>query len=146
MDESIIKSLFRWFADCDVLEIDNDLNVDYLGEDPEQYSIEVVPCKTVLEQYVDGSSKCQYLFIFASRENYSPDESINMANLEFYERLQEWIAEQNLNGRLPKLPEGLTPLSVKVLSSGYAIDNDTKSARYQIQCQLKYTKTIGGKK
>ena len=52
----------------------------------------------------------------------------------------EWIAEQDLNGKLPKLPEGLTPLSVKVLSSGYAIDNDTKTARYQIQCQLKYTK------
>ena len=86
MDESIIKSLFRWFADCDVLEVDNDLNVDYLGEDPEQYSIEVVPCKTVLKQYIDGSAKCQYLFIFASRENYSPDESINIANLEFYER------------------------------------------------------------
>ena len=122
MDESIIKSLFRWFADCDVLEVDNDLNVDYLGEDPEQYSIEVVPCKTVLKQYIDGSAKCQYLFIFASRENYSPDESINIANLEFYERLEEWIAEQDLNGKLPKLPEG------------------------QIQCQLKYTKTIGGKK
>lgn len=87
METSIIKSLFRWFADCDVLEVDNDLNVDYLGEDPEQYSIEVVPCKTVLKQYIDGSAKCQYLFIFASRENYSPDESINMANLEFYERL-----------------------------------------------------------
>lgn len=145
MDESIIKSLFRWFADCDVLEVDNDLNVDYLGEDPEQYSIEFVPCKTVLKQYIDGSAKCQYLFIFASRENYSPDESINIANLEFYERLEEWIAEQDLNGKLPKLPEGLTPLSVKVLSSGYAIDNDTKTARYQIQCQLKYTK-IGGKK
>ena len=77
METSIIKSLFRWFADCDVLEVDNDLNVDYLGEDPEQYSIEVVPCKTVLKQYIDGSAKCQYLFIFASRENYSPDESIN---------------------------------------------------------------------
>lgn len=61
METSIIKSLFRWFADCDVLEVDNDLNVDYLGEDPEQYSIEVVPCKTVLKQYIDGSAKCQYL-------------------------------------------------------------------------------------
>ena len=57
METSIIKSLFRWFADCDVLEVDNDLNVDYLGEDPEQYSIEVVPCKTVLKQYVDGAVK-----------------------------------------------------------------------------------------
>lgn len=68
-----------------------------------------------------------------------------MANLEFYERLEEWISEQNINGRLPKLPDNCTPQSVKVLSSGYVMDNDTKSARYQIQCQLKYTK-IGGNK
>lgn len=27
MDESIIKSLFRWFADCEVLEVDNDLKI-----------------------------------------------------------------------------------------------------------------------
>lgn len=142
METSIIKSLFRWFADCEVLKVDNDLNVDYLGDDPEQYSIEVVPCKTVLKQYVDGSAKCQYLFIFASRENYSPDESINMANLEFYERLEDWIAEQNINRKLPKLPDGCTAQSIKVLSSGYVMNNDTKTARYQIQCRLEYTKNL----
>lgn len=142
METSIIKSLFRWFADCEVLEVDNDLNVDYLGDDPEQYSIEVVPCKTVLKQYVDGSAKCQYLFIFASRENYSPDESINMANLEFYERLEDWIAEQNINRKLPKLPDCCTAQSIKVLSSGYVMNNDTKTARYQIQCRLEYTKNL----
>ena len=55
--------------------------------------------------------------------------------------LSAWIAEQNINGRLPKLPDNCTPQSVKVLSSGYVMDNDTKTARYQIQCQLIYIKT-----
>lgn len=136
METSIIKSLFRWFADCDVLEVDNDLNVDYLGEDPEQYSIEVVPCKTVLKQYIDGSAKCQYLFIFASRENYSPDESINMANLEFYERLQEWIAEQDLNGKLPKLPEGLTLYPLRCCHRGM------QSTMTQKQHDIKYSASL----
>ena len=142
MNTTIIKSLFRWFGDCDCLCDDTKLNVDYLGEDAEQYSIEAVPCKTVINQYPDGSAKCQYLFIFASRNYYGEDESINMANLEFYERLEEWIAEQNLNGKLPKLPDGCTAQSVKVQSSGYVLDNDTKTARYQIQCQLKYIKQL----
>lgn len=49
METSIIKSLFKWFCDCEILEADSELNVDYLGEDAEQYSIETVPCKTVVK-------------------------------------------------------------------------------------------------
>lgn len=139
---TIIKSLFRWFADCDVLEADNKLNVDHLGDEPEQYSIEVVPCNPILKKYADGSVKCQYLFIFASREFYSEDEQLNMANLEFYERLEEWIAEQNINAHLPELPENCAAQSITVLSRGYVMDNDTKTARYQIQCCLKHIKTM----
>lgn len=142
MNKSIIQSLFEWFADCEILEADSDLNIDYLGEEAEQYSIETVPCKTVVKSYIDGSAKCQYLFIFASRECYSQDEGINMANLEFYERLEEWIAEQNINCKLPSLPDGCTAQSIKVQSSGYVMNNDTKTARYQIQCRLEYTKKI----
>lgn len=141
-NSTVVKSLFRWFADCEVLEADTDLKVDYLAADAKQYSIEAVPCKTVINQYADGSAKCQYLFIFASRELYSEDEELNMLNLEFYERLEEWIAEQNINNRLPELPENCTAQSVQVLSSGYVMNNDTKTARYQIQCQLKYVKTL----
>lgn len=142
MQITLIKSLFNWFADCEVLKADNPLNVDYLGDEAEQYSLETVPCKTVINQYPDGSAKCQYLFVFASRNYYGEDEQINMANLEFYERLEEWIAEQNINGKLPKLPDNCTAQSIMVLSSGYVTDSDTKTARYQIQCQLKYIKKL----
>lgn len=141
-NSTVVKSLFRWFADCEVLEADADLKVEYLAADAKQYSIETVPCKTIINQYADGSAECQYLFIFASRELYSEDEELNMLNLEFYERLEEWIAEQNINNRLPELPENCTAQSVQVLSSGYVMNNDTKTARYQIQCQLKYVKTL----
>ena len=102
--KTIIDSLFNWFADCEVLSSNSDLKVDFLGEDAEQYSIETVPCNRVIRKYTDGSEKCQYLFIFASRKIYGEDEQINIANLEFYEDLEEWISEQNINGRLPKLP------------------------------------------
>lgn len=138
--ETIIKSLFNWFANCEVLNSDNELNVDYLDEEPENYCLEVVPCSPIIASFVDGSAKCQYLFVFAGRGYYSSDEVLNMANLEFFERLEEWISEQNINGKLPKLPDNCTPQSVKVLSSGYVMDNDTKTARYQIQCRLIYIK------
>ena len=144
MDNTIIQALFTWFEGCDILSADTELNVDFLGDEAQQYCIEVVPCKPVITKYSDGSSKNQYLFIFASREYYSEDECNNMKNLEFYEKLECWIEKQSLADNLPQLPEGLTALSVEVLSSGYVMDNDTKTARYQIQCRLKYIKQIGG--
>ncbi len=144
MNDTIIKALFDWFDSSDVLSPDYPLGVDNLGEDAQQYCIEVVPCTPVIKKYVDGSSKNQYLFIFASREYYSEDECNNMKNLKFYEKLEGWIENQSLSGNLPQLPTEHTAQSVEVLSSGYVLDNDTKTARYQIQCRLKYIKQSGG--
>ena len=137
---AIINSLFNWFDKCEVLNPNNKLNVDYLSENPEEYSIEVVPCDEIINAYADGSAKCQYLFIFASRNYYGDDSQLNMSNLAFFEQLEDWITEQNANDNLPILPEGCTSQSIKVLSSGYAEDNDAQTARYQIQCRLKYVR------
>lgn len=141
-ETTIIKALFDWFKDCEVLKENAELNVDYLGEDAEQYCLETIPCSPIIDRYPNGSSKNQYLFTFASRKYYSEDEVNNIRNLEFFEDLQEWIAEQNINGHLPKLPEENEAQSIIVLSSGYVIDTNTKTARYQIQCQLKYIKEV----
>lgn len=140
MNTTIIKALFYWFEHCMLISQNAPINVDMLPEEPQQYCLEVVPCTPILQKYTDGSSKNQYLFIFASREYFSEDECNNMRNLEFYEKLENWIEQMNKFGLLPQLPEGDTPLSVEVLSSGYVMDNDTKTARYQIQCRLKYIK------
>ena len=139
-DTTIIRSLYDWFQNCELLNTDAPINVDMLEEDAGNYCLEVVPCNPVITKYADGSSKNQYLFIFASREYYSSDEVNNMKNLEFYEDLQEWIAEQNINEKLPVLPDGFTAQSIEMQTSGYVMDNNTKTARYQIQCRLKYIK------
>ena len=140
MNITIINALYSWFERCELISQSAPINVDLLGEDAQQYCLEVVPCTPILQKYADGSSKNQYLFIFASREYFSEDECNNMRNLEFYEDLENWIEQQNRLGTLPQLPEEDTPLSVDVLSSGYVMDKDTKTARYQIQCCLKYIK------
>lgn len=139
-DTTVIHALFNWFQNCELLNAETPINVDMLGEEAENYCLEVVPCNPVISRYPDGGSKNRYLFNFASREYYSSDEVNNMKNLEFYEDLQEWIAEQNINDKLPVLPDGCTAQSIEVQTSGYVMDNDTKTARYQIQCRLKYIK------
>lgn len=139
MVNSIIEGIEQYFLNCDVLK-DGCLRVDFLGDRPVEYAIEVLPCDPVLKRYVGGDTVRQYLFAFGSREYYSQERLQNIANSAFYEHFSDWVEEQNLAGNLPELPEGMKAQGLKVLSSGYLFDGSMSNARYQIQLQLKYYK------
>ena len=117
---------------------DGYLLVGILGDKPIEYTIETVPCEPVIRKYTDGSCMKQFLFIFASREFFSKDVAQNIENLGFYEKFEEWIKEQNDEGILPDLGEGREPVSIEVLTGGYAFEADTNTAQYQIQLRLTY--------
>lgn len=138
--KTIIKSIIDYFSSCPLLSDKQDnINADNLPSEAKSFSVETVPCDETIKSYVDGSAKKQYLFIFASRQ-YFGDNEINLENSAFYEEIAQWIETQNEKGNLPILPEPFEAQRLKVLSSGYVIDNDETKARYQIQCQLKYYK------
>lgn len=136
---SIIKTLEEYFLKCDMLK-DGCLRVDYLGEKPIEYAIEVLPCDPILKKYVNGDSVRQYLFAFGSKEFYSQERQQNIENSAFYERFSEWVEDQNDSGNLPVLPEGMEAEELKVISSGYLHGESGIHARYQIQLRLIYFK------
>ena len=117
---------------------DGYLLVDILGDKPIEYTIETVPCAPVVRKYTDGSCMKQFLFIFASREFFSEDVAQNIENLGFYEKFEDWIKEQNDEGILPDLGDDREPVSIEVITGGYAFEADTNTARYQIQLRLTY--------
>jgi hypothetical protein len=117
---------------------DGCLLVDFMGNEPIEYTIEPIPCEPVLQKYTDGSCMKQFLFLFASREYFSEDIAVNLGNLEFYEKFEDWIEEQNDNGILPDLGENRDPASIEVTSRGYAFSADTNTARYQVQLKLTF--------
>ena len=112
---------------------DGCLMVDYLGDKPIEYTVEPVPCDPVHTRYTDGSCIKQFLFIFASREYYGADINRNIENLGFYEEFADWITETEL----PDL-DGRIPVSIEVVTGGYAFDTEANTARYQIQLRLLY--------
>lgn len=116
---------------------DGCLLVDYLGAKPIEYTVEVVPCERIFRKYVDGGAVRQFLFLFASREFYNADINQCIENLAFYEHFEDWIESRNLGGIYPDL-DGRVPVSLDVLTSGYAFDADAETARYQIQLRLLY--------
>ena len=137
--DSIINSLEKYFIGCELLK-DGALMVDYLGEKPVEYTIEVLPCDPVVKRYLGGSTVRQYLFAFGSREFYSQERLQNIQNSAFYERLADWVETRSMSGVLPELPDGMEAQQLEVVSSGYLFDGSMTNARYQIQLRLLYFK------
>lgn len=137
--DSIIEALEKYFIGCELLK-DGALRVDYLGEKPVEYTIEVLPCDPVVKRYLGGSTVRQYLFAFGSREFYSQERLQNIQNSAFYERLADWVETRSMSGVLPELPDGMEAQQLEVVSSGYLFDGSMTNARYQIQLRLLYFK------
>lgn len=137
--DSIIDALEKYFIGCELLK-DGALRVDYLGEKPVEYTIEVLPCDPVVKRYLGGSTVRQYLFAFGSREFYSQERLQNIQNSAFYERLADWVETKSMSGFLPELPDGMEAQQLEVVSSGYLFDGSMTNARYQIQLRLLYFK------
>lgn len=137
--DSIIDALEKYFIGCELLK-DGALRVDYLGEKPVEYTIEVLPCDPVVKRYLGGSTVRQYLFAFGSRELYSQERLQNIQNSAFYERLADWVETKSMSGVLPELPDGMEAQQLEVVSSGYLFDGSMTNARYQIQLRLLYFK------
>ena len=137
--DSIIDALEKYFIGCELLK-DGALRVDYLGEKPVEYTIEVLPCDPVVKRYLGGSTVRQYLFAFGSREFYSQERLQNIQNSAFYELLADWVETRSMSGILPELPYGMEAQQLEVVSSGYLFDGSMTNARYQIQLRLLYFK------
>lgn len=138
----IIESVKNFILTCPYLAELAAVNVDFLPDSPDTYSIEEVPTNAVIQTYLDGSQERQYVFVFASRFYYSDETKNNIENSGFYEDFSDWLDEQTQNGNLPVMRDGLTATKIEAVSSGYLFDisGDLSNARYQIQCRLIYDK------
>ncbi len=134
----IIDSIRDYMLDCPVLDAYAKLNVDFLGTQPTEYTIDSQPTTSIVKQYVDGSVIKQFVFVFGSREYYGPDVLQNIENSGFYEELSEWFDEQSKIGNLPTLKDGKKAIKIEALTTGYLFDATEDNARYQIQARLIY--------
>ena len=139
---TIIDSVTKFIMSCPFLTELAKVNVDFLPADPDTYSVEEVPSETIRKRYLDGSSERQFLFTFAARLNYSDEVRNNIDNSGFFEDFEDWLEECTDKEIFPELKEGLTPLKIEAISSGYLFDvsGDLSNSRYQIQCRLIYDK------
>lgn len=139
-NKKIIESVREYIQNLSCLStFNNAINVNYLSDDDNSFSIEEVPSQTILKKYVDGSSLRQYQFIFTSKESYSEEILQNIDNSSFYEDFANEIEEKNSKCDLPVL-DNLEARSIEVTSSPYCVRVTEDKAIYQINLNLKYFK------
>ena len=137
---NLINSIRTFILSCPFLN-EGRVNVDYIGADM-QYSIDPLPCDPILQRYVDGGAKKQYQFAFTSKEEYDQDTRITIENSGFYQKFEEWMERNSLNGVLPELEKGKIPIRIETLNSGYLYEIDGNKARYRIECRLIYAQEV----
>lgn len=133
----IIKSIREYFKQCPLLEKQK-INVNYLGAEPLSYSIEEIPEVQVLKKYTDGGELRQKLFTFSSREVFDSEVISNESISQFYEELAKWVEENNKKGIFPKMEEKFEPWHIEMLTSQYLMQEDGKTARFQMDFKLIY--------
>lgn len=131
----IIEALKKFFSTYPPFSNDN-LKVDFLGEDSGYYSINPVECKPVIKYYASGESLRQFVFTISGREDF--DEENTQKNSSFYENLANWIDESSKKNILPILSKGKTAQKIEVISSGHLFSDDIKSMGYMLKCRLIY--------
>lgn len=135
---TVIESLRAWFREYSGLS--GRLDVDYLSEDADTYSIDTIPSEEIIKRYKSGARK-QYQFAISSRRFYDQNIQQNIENLKFFEDLTTWVEQKAKARQLPDMGEGKTALKIVVTSNAYPfIVSEDGKARYQVQMRLEYYK------
>lgn len=136
--KSMIEELKNYFVAHVTLAQDfKNILADFLGEDATDYTIEPVSIEPILRPYTDGGYLGQLTFNFGSREFYDDSKAQNIENLDFYEKFQTQIEENNKNHILPNI-DGIQ--SIECLSNGTIQDVQKGTAKYVIQMRITYLK------
>ena len=140
---AVIESVQKWLKTYSGLS--GRLDVDYLPEDADTYSVDTIPCEEILKKYKDGGTRKQFQFAVSSRRFYEQNIKNNISNLQFFEDLTAWIEKQSHARNLPTMDNGRTAQKIVVTSTAYpfVISEDGK-ARYQIQMRLEYYQKRSG--
>ena len=134
---TVMESVQKWLKKYSGLS--GRLDVDFLDEDADTYSVDTIPCEEILKRYKDGGTLKQFQFAVSSRRYYEQNIKNNLSNLQFFEDLTAWVESKARSRELPTMDKGRQPLRIVVTSSAYPfIVSEDGKARYQIQLRLEY--------
>lgn len=133
MEKKSKMELIKEFIEtCPYLK-NGQVNVDYIKDKPQSYSIDETPVDPVLQNFLDGGRRLQIQFDFSIQANFSVLE--NIKNSKFCDDLTDWIYEQNKKENLPKIDGAVW---IKCLGRGTILQTTDSTAIYVIPIQVVY--------
>ena len=125
--------LIKEFIETCPLLKNGKVNVDYIKDKPQSYSIDETPVNPVLQNYADGGRQIQIQFDFSVQANFSVLE--NIKNSKFCDDFTNWIYEQDKIGNLPKINNICW---IKCTGRGTILQTTETTAIYVIPMQVVY--------
>ena len=136
-EQAIIDKVREYIAKCPHLKQYAELNVEYLEDKINTYSInENSGYNPILNQFISGSER-QFMFTFDSKLIWNEDIQNNIDNSKFFEDFRSWLETNNKNKIFPEIP-GI--YKIEALTNGYIFATNANEAIYRIQCKLEYFK------
>ena len=134
---TVMECVQKWLKTYSKLK--GRLDVDFLDNEADTYSIDTIPCEEIIKRYKDGGTVKQFQFAVSSRRFYEQNIKQNLSNLQFFEDLTAWVENKSRSRELPVMDKGRTAQKIVVTSTAYpfVVSEDGK-ARYQIQMRLEY--------
>lgn len=137
-EKAMIDIVRDYISKCPYLKQYSELNIEYLADKVETYSInENAGYEPVIQKYMIGADY-QFLFTFDSKLHWNEDIQNNIDNSKFFENFKNWLETNNNNNKIfPKI-EGI--YEIGATTNGYIFATNANEAIYRIQCYLKYYK------
>lgn len=133
MEKGYMELIKEFIETCPQLK-GGKVNVDYIKDDIESYSIDETPSTTILQTFADGGTRRQVSFDFSIQASFSVLE--NIKNSKFCDDFMEWIEEQDDKGNLPEI-EGIEKIKC---NRGTILQTTESTAIYVIPMQVIYVK------
>ena len=131
-EKAKIELIKEFIETCPYLK-NGKVNVDYIKDKPQSYSIDETPVDPVLQNFADGGKRIQIQFDFSIQANFSVLE--NIKNSKFCDDFTTWIKEQDKIGNLPKI-DGIC--WIKCIGRGTILQTTETTAIYVIPMQVVY--------
>lgn len=112
-----------------------ELNIDFLSNEPDNYSLDKIPTSSEIERWITGETLRRDVYSLRSRMDYSADTISNIENVGFYEIFENTIRTKNKEKDLPEI-EGIE--AIRCLNCGTMVKANTNTAEFDIQIQIEY--------
>lgn len=134
----MIEKIRTYIATCPFLDQFSELNVEYLVDRINAYSInEGVSYNPILSKDILGNEDCQFQFTFDARLYWNDEIANNVDNSIFFENFREWLRNNDKNKIFPQI-EGVQVESISAITNGYLFATNSDEAIYRISCVMKY--------